>query len=340
MPGPGGGSRGGGGGRGGSFGGGFSGGSRGGGFTAGGRGGAFGGGHNRPPMGGGMPPPPPHHHGGGFYGGGWRRPRTYYGGNGGCFGGIFTVVVVGIFVLFGVFYMFGDSAEIEYVDTNISNYDENVFQDFADKQYKTIFGKSTAYEDNILLVFLTEDEQFYDYYYIAWVGDHIDADISYLFGGNSSELGLAMDNNINTSSYKYSLDSNIAQVIREMQNEVEYLGLESSFTCEENHNQVASALYNKTTVEMTDETVNAALNEFTQATGISIAVVVEDMDHVFVTENPAANTPQSDNQNSAPTKNETPILPIIIIAVIVIALIVGIVFLVKNKKKKEAELED
>ena len=343
MPGPGGGSRGGGGGRGGSFGGGFSGGSRGNSFGGGGRSGNFGAGYNRGPAGG-MPPPgghhpPPRH--GGFYGGWHHRPRTYYYGNGGCSGGIIAGIILSIFVLFAVVYIFGSSSEVEYIDTTESIYDENTFQDFADKQYRTIFGNSTAYEDNILLVFLTEDEAYYDYYYIAWVGDHIDSDISYLFGSNSSELGAAIDTYINVSSYKYSLDSNIADVINQMSDEIMYLGLDSSFTCTEDHVQGESKLYNKSSVEMTDATVNDALKAFTDNTGIQIAVVVEDMEHVFVTDNQPQNQSQATTQTEAPDmSSETSFLPVILIIIAIAAVAVIIVFVAKKAKKKQEELED
>ena len=346
MPGPGGGARGGGGGRGGSFGGGggFSGGSRGNSFGGGGRSGNFGAGNNRgpaggmPPPGGHHTPPPPHH--GGFYGGWHHRPRTYYYGNGGCSGGIITGIILSIFVLFAVVYIFGNSSDIEFIETTESVYDENTFQDFADKQYKTIFGNSTAYEVNILLVFLTEDEAYYDYYYIAWVGDHIDSEISYLFGSNHSELGMAIDEYINVSSYKYSLDSNIADVINAMSDEIKYLGLDSSFICAEEHIQGESKLYNKSSVEMTDATVNDALMAFTDNTGIQIAVVVEDMEHVFVTENEPQNQPQTSIEAPAESESATSVLPIILAVLGTGIAVVVIVFLAKRAKKKQDELED
>ena len=164
---------------------------------------------------------------------------------------------------------------------NSAEYDENTFQDYADEQYKKEFGSSSAYEDNILLVVLTEDENYYDYYYIAWVGDHIVTDINYLFGDNDTELGEAMADSINENSYKYSLDSNLAQVVESMENEIVSMGLTSSFSCSENHAQVESHLTNHTNIDMTEDTVNTALQSFTDATGIPIVIVVEEISEVF-----------------------------------------------------------
>ena len=280
MPGPGGGSHGGGGGR---SGGGFSG------------GGSFGGGHHSGGFNGGFRGGM--HHGPHFGSGWYHRPRRYYGG-GGCLGNltglIMTPLILILFIVFGLIWLFGDNVTINH-DTNdvvIDNnevvdaepvyiYDENVFQDYADKVFSEEFGDSTAYEDNILLVFLTEDDQYYDYYYIAWVGDHIATDINYMFGNEETEFGVAVSNAITESSYKYSLDANIAQIINTMEQNISELGPNSSFTCEEDHIQIESHLTNKTQLKLTEQTVNDALKSFTESTGIPIVVVVDDISDVF-----------------------------------------------------------
>ena len=159
-------------------------------------------------------------------------------------------------------------------------YDENTFQDYADVQYRAEFGNSTAYEDNLLLVVLV-DEDYYDYHYIAWVGDHIQTDINKLFGNEQTEFGRAMDANVNVNSYKYSLDSNLAQVVEQMTKVIEGKELESSFKCQEEHVQVNPHVTNKTDLAITEETVNLALEEFTETTGIPIVLVVEDAEEVF-----------------------------------------------------------
>lgn len=167
-------------------------------------------------------------------------------------------------------------------------YDENSFQDYADIQYQEVFGTSTAYEDNILLVFLTENDAYYDYYYIAWVGDDIVAEVNDLFGNESTKLGQAISNGVNASSYKYSLDSDLARVIESMEKQIAEMELESAFTCKENHIQVESRLINKTSLNLTEQTVNAALQSFTETTGISIALVVDDIEDVLPKQTPVA----------------------------------------------------
>ncbi len=333
MPGPGGGSHGGGGGRPGGGGGrpgggGHPGGGRPGGF-GGGRPGGFGGGGYRPPHGGfGGPRPPRHHWGYGWRGGFFGRP--YYGGGGGCLGGMFNLIIGGVIGLFVIIFLFGGmlsgcfrSVGGFYEDTTqVSNaYDENTFQAYADSCYMEEFGSSTAYEDNILLVFLT-DEDCYDYYFIAWVGDHIETDINYLFGNNQTALGRAIASSVNTASYRYSLDSNLADVTKRMITEIEALNLEDSYTCTENHVQVKSHLTNKTDLPMTVETVEKALTEFTEKTGIPMVIVVEDMADVFGGNTQAATAASTGNS----------ILLIILVAAVVV--IVAVV-IIRSKRSKE-----
>jgi len=166
-------------------------------------------------------------------------------------------------------------------DVSSHGYDEEKFQDYVNSQYEAEFGASTAYEDNLLLTVLVEDDAYYNYYYIAWVGDHIDAEINYLLGNNDTMLGRIMESCISVTSYKYSLDSDLARAIDILRTHVTGLNLDDSFTCTEEHAQVKSHLINYSSIEMTEETVNDALITFTAETGIPVVVVVEDMDDVF-----------------------------------------------------------
>ncbi len=313
MPGPGGGARGGGGSRGGgSFGGG--------GFHPGGHRGGFGTGP---------------HHGGGFYrphfGGGWYHRPRHYGGRGGCLSGIIILFIFG-FIFFS---SLNESVNVITQQPPVNSiYNENTFQDYANEQYKKEFGNSTAYEDNILLVFLTEDENYYDYYYIAWVGDHIATDINYMLGNENTELGKAISSSINTSSYKYSLDTNLAQIIENLKNQIGSENINNSFLCDETHIQVDSHLTNKTSIEMTEETVNTALKSFTDATGIPIVIVVDDIDDVFLVQT------QPITQSSTPASSGISLSNIFILISVIAALIALVVFLVIRNKRKMKDLEN
>ena len=158
-------------------------------------------------------------------------------------------------------------------------YDDKVFQDYADSQYNRIYGASTAPEDNILIVFLTSEEA-EEYGYYAWIGDHVATDINLMFGYTGTDFGNVMEACIN-SGYWYSLDSNLASAVNLMADRVAARQLASNFSCTEEHVQVESKLYNHSNLTLTDETVNTALQNFTAKTGITISVVVEDMTDVL-----------------------------------------------------------
>lgn len=161
-------------------------------------------------------------------------------------------------------------------------YDENVFQDYANEQYMAEFGSASDSEDSLMLIFLVEDEAYYEYAYIAWCGDHINSRIHSMFGAEGTKFGNAIANSaINSGSYKYSLDSGIAQVVNSMRWHIEALGLEDSLTCGNEQTAYESHLINRSEINMTDSTVNTALEEFTAATGLAISVVVEDADEVL-----------------------------------------------------------
>ncbi len=268
MAGPGGGSRG----------GGFGGGSRGGGF-GGGRGGGFGGGSR-----GGFGGPRPHHHYGGWHWYGGYGRRRYYGSGGGCLGGFLGMLIAPIILLIVVAALvvsFATGAFRNAFNGGTTVYDEPQFQDYANSQYMAQFGSSSAVEDNLLIVFLANEERD-GYYCIAWVGDNIALPINHMFGDETTEFGRAVTSSVSNEYYEYSLDTSLAAVMTSMAQKIENLGLESSFNEESDRtNTVSSHLANYTDIELTENTVNAALTKFTEKTDIPAVIVVDTMENVF-----------------------------------------------------------
>lgn len=261
MPGPGGGGRGGGG----SFGGG-------GGFRGGG---GFGGGH-----------------GGGFYGGprGPRGPRWGWGWGWGWGPGFFGGGLLGILMLPFILILFAALLIITTLagafgaitEGGQLAYNEEQFQDFANAQYEQIFS-AEGYEDNILLVYLTTEENSKGYF-IAWVGDHVATDVNMMFGNEQTELGRATAASINGENYKYQLDSGIAMVLDVMAGHVEARGSSPVLKCEESHAAPKYLFQNYTALPLTPATITDAAEDFTERTGLSIAVVVEEAEDIFETD--------------------------------------------------------
>lgn len=312
MPGPGGGSRG----------GGFGGGSRGGGFGGGPRGGGFGGGFGGGPRPGGFGPHGPHFHGPRFYGPyfGPRFHRHYYGG-GGCLGGLIGAIMVPVIMLLfvGAFLITGITS---LVQNDGIRYDENVMQDYAYAQYVTEFGgadAADAYEDNLLIVFLTDDASD-GYYTIAFVGDNLRDEVSMMFGNEYTLFGRAMMNSV-TDHHEYSLSSDLASVMNIMAAEIEALGLPSSFYIETDHTgAVEPHLTNHSALAMNEATVERALVSFTDKTGIPAVIVVEDMSEVM------------------PRGPE--LLPMIILIVFAVVAVAMLVSAFRGRKKQTAQPGD
>lgn len=295
MPGPGGGSHGGGG--------------HGGGFGGGGFGGGHGGGYGRGPRGYGY---------GGYRGGWFWRPRFYYGG--GCLGGLVGMLIAPFILLLLVVIIFAATFSTGFgalKNGGYVYYDEDTFQEYADAQYRAEFGSESAYEDKLLIVVLI-DEDYREYDYIAWVGDDINSRIANMFGNDYTAFGNTIEANINLSGYRFSLDSNLAGTIRSMADQIENLGLSSSFTCSETHVENPSHLTNRTELDLNESTVNNALASFTDQTGIETVIVVENQVDVF-----------------GKTMPIFPILFMIVFTALAVFLIVRAVKAYKNKEENE-----
>lgn len=327
MAGPGGGRSGGGFG-GGSFGGGSRGGFSGGGFS----GGSFGGGP-RPGGFGGPPHRPPHHH---HHGPHFHGPHWHYGGGWGFGGGLVAVILLLLFFAFFTFYLLmpADDVTVTYEDGII--YDEATMQDYANEKYMQYFGDSSAVEDNILLVFLTNEEAD-GYYTIAWVGDNINYEINSMFG-EYTEYGDALSQYINTNYFGYSLDTDFVSVINEMTQKINDLGLSSSFVSESDKSGVIpeSKFANLTGFELSTEIVDAALKVFTERTGIPCVIVVDYAEKVF---NYVGSQSGEQVVTSATVSSGFGIGVIALIAIVTVGIIVAII-VINNKKKPKTKKKD
>ena len=265
MPGPMGGGRG-GGFSGGSRGGGFSGGSHGGGFSGGSRGG---GGMHHGPMHHG--PHHHHHHGPMFWGprfhGPYRRGGIYIGGFAGA---AFALIICAIFAMVFIASFF--SGGVSYDPNGNIIYDEAIFQSYANSQYFTAFSETDNYEENILIVF-TVYEGYDGYECIPWGGNEIDYEINEMFG----DYFQSCVKNAIPGYYEYALPSGFKSILGKMANKVATVtgapagDVDTSF----------SKLYNNSELVVDPTEINKALVDFTNKTGINIAIVIDDGIDVF-----------------------------------------------------------
>ena len=261
--------------------------------------------------------------GGGFrggFGGGYRPPRRgfffmpFWGG--GCLGALFTPIICMVLAIVMMIGVIGGGLTTLFRGGNVV-YNENKMQDYASRQYATIYDPSSAtYEDNVLVVFLTnEDGQ--SYYSIGWVGDNLKSQVSDLFGNEYTALGSAMQASINTSSYRYSLGSNLAQVTEKMETSVRNQNLDTVYRAQKAERHEAGKVYNRSNsdIQFNAETVDAALKNFTDSTDISMSIVVADAKDVF-----------------GKSLNSTAILALLLCIVLIVYAVVAIVRYVKRRK--------
>lgn len=227
--------------------------------------------------------------GGGFGGGGFSGGGGYRGGfgffpffyGGGCLGGMLSffmfpiiMLLIGALILMGTV---GGAITTLLSGGNIV-YNENKISDYADMQYSEIYGGYSAYEDNVLLVVATESDEYWDYAYMPWVGDHL-SNSMYAEISSNGTLGRVLSESINDRSYKYSLDTDLARAIELLTEEVAGI---TSHKCKESPSGAPSRFINKTEdIAMTGETVEAALAAFTAETGIPFSIVVDDAKDIF-----------------------------------------------------------
>ena len=238
-------------------------------------------------------------------------------------GMFFLPIIIILFAIMMIFSTVG-TAFSNVARGGMSTYDELVFQTYADQQYAEEFGDTADYEDNLLIVFLVEDDQYYDYAFIAWPGDHIDDDIKDMFGNEYTQFGRAIQNSaINSDTYKFSLHTGIASVMNKMEKHISALDLDSNYNSlcvnTTEGRKYTSHLTNKTVINISESTVNGTLEEFTEKTGIPVVVVVEDIEDVFP-------------KTISPTD--------IFIVIVSIGLIIFAIFLIVRLYKKSKENND
>lgn len=192
---------------------------------------------------------------------------------------LILVVVIGTFSTLAT--AFG-----HVITGGVTSYDEETFQDYANQQYYAEFsGKTENFENNLLIVFLTNKEND-GYYAIAWVGDNVEYKINEMLGNEYTAFGRAINESVNQKTYKYSLAQNLSMALDKLADDVERTkmgyGLDSSFKFPpKTPDTYESHVTNYSQLQFNHDTVNLALAEFTARTEIPTVIVVANMEDVL-----------------------------------------------------------
>ena len=151
-------------------------------------------------------------------------------------------------------------------------------------KYAVEFKDSRAYEDNIRVVFLVNDARD-GYDCIAIVGDNVAEEIYNMFGNQYTAFGQTVIGNI-PNYYENSLGRNLASAINTMTSYIEALDLDKHFTDPSATPSGTKAhLTNLSSLAVNNTLIADALTNFTDKTDIPIALVIDDVQNVYKSEN-------------------------------------------------------
>lgn len=151
---------------------------------------------------------------------------------------------------------------------------------YAGYKYYEIFASSSAPEDNILIVFAV-DEEYDDYSTVAIVGDNVDGTIKEKFSGYNEYYDV-MDLYFDDGDFIGFIDTNFVNAIDYMADEIEKLDFKTNFKSQSDRsNLVKSEVINDRNIKFDESAVNAALESFTEKTGIPCVVIFENEYNIF-----------------------------------------------------------
>lgn len=247
---------------------------------SGGRGGSGGYGHG--PRG----PHGPYRHYGPHYGGFFFFPwrRRYY-GYGGFYGGFFALFFLPILILIiaAIFLISSIVSLVSIVSQGgVVTYDSAKFRDYALTQYDAQFDPTSAgYEDNILIVFSTVEG--YDEYHVqAMIGNNIIDGITYMFD-SGKEFDRALTKHLLADDYSTSLDRCLYSAIDDL---TQYASSYSSSFLKApaagtEHKSSRVINMDEALTGFSGEYTQTALDAFTEETGISVVLIIEDEEDIF-----------------------------------------------------------
>ena len=168
-------------------------------------------------------------------------------------------------------------------------YNEQVASYYTESNYNDIYGTSSARNDNLLIVFLANEDcdQFYCF---PMAGENIRKDVASVFSGKESAFGKALLEKIDLDrGYEYTLNDDLIYIIGKAEEKISSLNIASPFkNPSDRTNVVESHVVNNTTIELSSS-LDMALKDFTEETGIAITVIVDKAETVLGLKSPTSN---------------------------------------------------
>ena len=194
-------------------------------------------------------------------------------------------------------------------DGGKTNYSDQVADFYRTEAYEDVFENSSAKEDNLLIVYLVNDDGNM-FYCMSKLGNNVKENVTKLFGNKDSSFGKVVTDSMD-KEFKNTIGSNLSDIIDGMNGEIKKLGLSTPFKESSDKSALAeSKLVNKSSLDVSENEVNASLKAFTDETGIPAVVIIDKIDTVFQKKMPVGD-----------------------IALLVILVIVAVISIVSTTKK-------
>lgn len=190
---------------------------------------------------------------------------------------LFTALIA-ILVMFVLFVVVIFMAAIEE-----GNRESNELWLYGVEEYYKVFDSSSAVEDNILLVFLADENDFDcdDYSTTGVVGDNVYDDIRLMFD-DYGEYDDAMYAFFDDVDYADNLSTGYVNVISRMTDIITASDfVENFYYYSDRSNLAASRVINKTDIAFDEDSVTAELERFTKKTGIPCVLLIEYEQNVY-----------------------------------------------------------
>ncbi len=159
-------------------------------------------------------------------------------------------------------------------------YSDQVADFYRTDTYNDIFGDSSAKEDNLLIVYLVNDEG-NQFYCMSKLGSNVSGSVTKLFGNEESEFGKIVKSSMD-EEFKDTFGSSLCAIVDGMGDKIQGLKLSSSFKTESDKSALAeSKLINKSSLNVSEIDINASLAAFTEDTEIPAVIVIDEIETVF-----------------------------------------------------------
>lgn len=159
-------------------------------------------------------------------------------------------------------------------------YSDQVADFYRTDAYNDLFEKSSAKEDNLLIVYLVNDEG-NQFYCMSKLGANVSGSVTKLFGNEESEFGKIVKGSMD-EQFKDTFSGSLCTIVDSMGDKIQALNLSSPFTADSDKSALAeSKVINKSSLSVSEIDINASLVAFTEDTGIPAVIVIDEIETVF-----------------------------------------------------------